>query len=120
MNRHSENLQSEKSIVWVKGKAGDYPFLRESEHLCHFRERFPVKSLRYDVIAYATLSENSGKAWGRGGCPQSRRRRFWYLRETDLKHYGTTDCPVEAVEPSSISAGQASVPRWEMLKKAAH
>jgi hypothetical protein len=42
----SVNLQSEKSIVWIKGEAEDYPFLRESAHLCHFRERFPVKSIR--------------------------------------------------------------------------
>src|ERR1700733_1503554 len=94
------NLQSEKSIVWVIGKAEDYPFLRESARICHFRERFPVKSIRGKVIAYATHSETSGKAWGRGGHPNSRRRRFWYLGESDLKHYGTTDCPSEAVEPS--------------------
>jgi hypothetical protein len=112
------NLQSEKTVVWVKGKAEDYPFLRESEHLCHFREKFPVKSVRYEVIAYATHSEHSDKAWGRGGHPGSRRRRFWYLRESDLKDYGTTDCPVEAVEPSSIAAGRASVPRWEVLHRA--
>jgi hypothetical protein len=104
----------EKSVVWVKGEAEDYAFLRECEYFCDFRGRFPVKTLRQpwsEVIAYVTLSQKSGKVGGRY------LRRFWYLRKNDLKDYGTTDCPAEAVEPSSIAPGQDSVRRWDVLKR---
>lgn len=104
-----ENHVNEASIVWVRGSAADYPYLRETTILASSRYRGIGKLTGHtrNVVAYATLTPHAPN-YGFSG---RFRRRVWIFRKTDPypierdhPNYAHA-CPCEGVKPSSIRAG---------------
>ena len=89
----------EKDIVWVNPEAKKLAYVREGTNQAGQRVAMPVRwKGRY--VAYATLQLNAPST-SRGVFE----RRVWYVQPRDL---GREGAPIQAVDPTSIIAGQRS------------
>src|SRR5260370_25570826 len=89
----------EKDIVWVDPDAKQLAYVREGTNEAGQRVALPVRwKGRY--VAYATLQPNA-PSMSRGVFE----RRVWYVQPRDLGQGGS---PIQAVDPTSIIAGQRS------------
>ncbi len=89
----------EQDIVWADPKAKVLPYLRDETNEASRRVTMPARwKGRY--VAYATLKPNAPSV-SRGVFE----RRVWYVMPRDRDGSGS---PVQAVDPTSIIAGQKS------------
>lgn len=99
-------LRHESSIIWVRGRAANYDYLREHQVQCSSgRRRIPMLD-RSTLVALTLLRH--GTPPGPDGLFQ---RRIWRSKPSDPVTGG--ELPLGAVRPSSIRIGQPSKPGRE-------
>jgi hypothetical protein len=108
-NAREKTLMHEKEIIWLQDP-NNFPWVRETE--TDFCQRQGIsKSRKSDLeagetilIGYADLEEDAPPAFTEAGHQYFYRRVFTICKGDfeAYEAYGDKDCPIEAVEPSTV------------------
>ena len=91
----------EQSIHWLRPEARDLPYVRESTR--RVSDRRAKRKMPRQTVAYVIIKSDAGGPIIRRGY-RSWTIRFWWLASHDCYH--SIGGPMEAVDPTSIQAGQ--------------